>query len=68
MSNLKAAVKQLQSERAGLERSMKRIDRALLALGSRAGRHRLSVAARNRIAAAQRVRWAKWKAAHKETV
>jgi len=34
--------------------------------GASAGRSRMSLAARRRIAAAQRVRWAKWKAAQKK--
>jgi hypothetical protein len=75
MPDLKAVLRQLQSEKATLEKQISRIDLALTALGGvdgigkgrgrRGGRRNLSAAARNRIAAAQRKRWAKWKTAHK---
>jgi hypothetical protein len=75
MANLKAALKQLQSQRADLERNIQRIDSALTVLGSldgtvrgrgrRGGPRHMSASARRRIAAAQKKRWAKWKAAHK---
>jgi hypothetical protein len=69
MPNLKVVLQQLRSKRADLESNMKQIDIALTALGSlngarRKGKRNLSAAARNRIAAAQRARWAKWKRAH----
>jgi hypothetical protein len=65
MDKLASIVQQLQQERA-------RIDAALRALtgisnhsgamgAARTGRRTLSAAARRRIAAAQRARWAKWK-------
>jgi len=73
MDKLASIVQQLQQERT-------RIDAALRALtgvsnnrgtrGSvrtvRTGRRTLSAAARRKIAAAQRARWAKWKAAKKK--
>jgi hypothetical protein len=75
MTNIQNALKQLQSQRADLEKNIRRIDLALMALGGldgkgkgrgrRGERRNLSAAARNRIAAAQRKRWAKWKAEHK---
>lgn len=71
MANLSQAVKQLHKERERLQRELGRIDAALQALGSanhsRGPRRALSVAARRRIAAAQRARWAKFKRAQKAT-
>jgi hypothetical protein len=69
MDKIASIVQQLQQERA-------RIDAALQALTgvssnrgtrgtARTGRRTLSAAARKRIAAAQRARWAKWKAGKK---
>jgi hypothetical protein len=61
MTDLGAVVAQLKAERA-------KLDKAILALSGVAGksggggRRRLSAAARARIAAAQRARWAKFKA------
>jgi hypothetical protein len=61
MADLGAIVAQLKAERA-------KLDKAIEALSSVAGRsggsgkRRLSAAARGRIAAAQRARWAKFKA------
>ena len=74
MPNLKAVLKQLQSQRADVESNLKRIDRALFALGGlsqrrrgrRGGSRGMSTAGRRRIAEAQKKRWAKWKAAHKK--
>jgi hypothetical protein len=73
MPNLKAVLQQLQSQRADLEKQISRIDIALSALGGlngagrgrRGGRRNLSAAARACIAAAQKKRWAKWKAKQK---
>ena len=65
MTDLASVVQQLRTERDQAEKTVKRLDAALAALngGSRgkiAGtRRRLSPAARARIAAAQRARWAK---------
>ena len=63
MTDLGAVLAQLKKERD-------KLDRAIAALsglggksgGGRTGRRRLSVAARKRIADAQRARWAKFKA------
>jgi len=61
MTDLRAVVEQLKKERD-------KLDRAIAALsgigggGGGRGRRRLSAAARERIAAAQRARWAKFKA------
>ena len=63
MTDLDAVLEQLKEERAKLDRAIA----ALSGVGSKSsktnrGRPPLSVAARKRIAAAQRARWAKWKA------
>jgi hypothetical protein len=64
MSNLAGIVQQLKKERDRAANEVQQLDRALAALsgnsyGKRMGGGRLSAAARARIAAAQRVRWAK---------
>jgi len=75
MASLQRAVKELQSERNRLQRELERVDAALSALsrlnghgrgrrgaaGRRAVRpqRHMSASARRRIAAAQKVRWAK---------
>ena len=63
MSNLNKAVATLQGEYSRLQREMERVGKALSALGgangSRRGRRILSKEARERIAEAQRQRWAK---------
>jgi hypothetical protein len=74
MTNLTGVVRQLQKERQRMQGEMEQLDAALAALeslgvvdgrskGSRATKVRkpMSGAARRRIAAAQRARWAKWK-------
>ena len=53
MTTLAGVVQDLQSQRRRVLSNLERIDDAL------------SVAARNRIAAAQRARWSKWKKARK---
>lgn len=77
MANLATVVQHLKKERDQAQRQVEQLDAALKALGSldglrgrtghaqRAGTKRrpMSAAARRRIAAAQRARWAKWKAA-----
>ena len=71
MNNLNRVIIDLQSENRRLEKALKRVRGAITVLrglgngsGRTAGRPRrtLSIAARRRIAAAQRARWAKWKA------
>lgn len=81
MSNLANVVQQLRKERDLARRRIGQLDEALKALtglGSARGvggrrsrpqalgrRRAMSAAARKRIAAAQRARWAKWKAAQR---
>ena len=78
MLTLTTAVRQLKQEKARAQREVEKLDAAIRVLsglagtGRRLGRGRagmgkrrtMSAAARKRIAAAQRARWAKWKAAH----
>jgi hypothetical protein len=66
MPDLSAIVRQLKKERADAQQFVARLDAALQVLGrlgtgnsSRRGRRKLSLAARKRIASAQRARWAK---------
>jgi hypothetical protein len=79
MSNLAKVVVQLRQQRAEAQKQVEQLDQALAARSidglrspgrnSRAvgGKGRtMSAAARRRIAAAQRARWAKWKAAQKK--
>jgi hypothetical protein len=77
MLNLTEAVRQLKKEREQAQRRLDQLDAALKVLGGLGGSNRklgrvqrvpkkrrpMSGAARNRIAATQRARWAKWKAA-----
>ena len=79
MPNLKQVVRLLNKERAQTHARLTQLDSALKALGdvatyrssSKRGRvlaetrKPMSAAARKRIAAAQRARWAKWRAAQK---
>jgi hypothetical protein len=79
MLNLTEVVRQLKTERAQAQGQLEQLDAALKVLGSlgtvgrRFGRERtvtrkrrtMSAAARKRIAAAQRARWAKWKAVNR---
>jgi hypothetical protein len=73
MDNLNQIISDLQSENKRLEGELKRVRAALAVLGKLSGRgkgsvtilrprRQLSVAARKRIAQAQKIRWAKWKA------
>jgi hypothetical protein len=78
MTDLSTVVARLRAERERAQKTVEQIDAALAALnglgynGSRtyrrksSGRRTVSAAARTRIAAAQRARWAKWKAAQKK--
>lgn len=81
MSNLVKVVLWLRKERDQAQKTVEQLDEALKALtgvsrvrgsatkrsGARSSgkRRTMSAAARKRIAAAQRARWAKWKAARK---
>jgi hypothetical protein len=60
MTDLRAVVEQLKKERDKLDRAIQALSGITGTGGS--GRRKLSVAARERIAAAQRARWAKYKA------
>lgn len=68
MANLSAVLRHLQKQRAQAARTLAQLDAAINALDGtgrspqRGGRRRLSAAARRRIAAAQKARWAKWRA------
>jgi hypothetical protein len=80
MSNLAKVVAQLQHQRDEAQKQVNQLDQALAALGGINGlrtrgrspravgrkRRTMSAGARKRIAAAQRARWAKWKAAQKK--
>jgi hypothetical protein len=74
MTNLTGVIRTLRKERQRVHGEMERLNAALAALGSLAGlegkakrsrapkvRRPMSAAARKKIAAAQRARWAKWK-------
>jgi len=74
MVNLSSLLTNLRKERVRSAREVQRLDKAIAVLRKLVGRKRagkmrgpkprrtLSAAARRRIAAAQRARWAKWKA------
>jgi hypothetical protein len=75
MPSLTGVLSQLQAERQKMQKEMSKLDHAITVIrglnnttGSTSMRppSRMSLAARRRIAAAQRVRWAKWKAAQKK--
>lgn len=76
MRNLRAVLHQLEFERAAVQGQIKQLDSALQVLegldgtgrgrGRRSGPRRMSAAGRARIAAAQKARWSKWKAARKK--
>ena len=79
MLKLANAVRLLKQERDQAQRKLEQLDAALKVLGTLGGlsrtlgggqrarkkRRPMSAAARKRIAAAQRARWAKWKAAQR---
>jgi hypothetical protein len=63
MANLGAVLAQLKAERAKLDKAIEALSGVAGNSGAgRRGTRRLSAAARERIAAAQRARWAKFKA------
>jgi hypothetical protein len=80
MSNISGILNQLQSQRRQVHQELVRLDSAISALkglavpnhtGKASGassrpRRTMSTAARKRIAAAQRARWAAWKAKQKK--
>jgi hypothetical protein len=74
MANLARVLSELRKQRHGKELELQRLDQAIAALGMVTGRkgatgargkRRLSAAARRRIIAAQKARWAKWRAQKK---
>jgi hypothetical protein len=63
MADLSAVLEQLKAERAKLDKAIEALSGITgKASGGRGGKRRLSAAARAKIAAAQRARWAKFKA------
>jgi len=60
MADLRAVVEQLKKQRDNLDRAIEALSG--VTGGGEGGRRNLSAAARQRIAAAQRARWAKFKA------
>jgi hypothetical protein len=72
MSSLNHVLSALQSEQKILERQLERVKRAVAVLRGLGGQSRwgprkgMSAKARASIAAAQRARWAKWRAAKKK--
>jgi hypothetical protein len=73
MANVRVVLQQLQRQRNQLEFQISRLDKAIRTLlglkasGKRTrktGSRRISAAARARIAAAQKERWAKWRKQH----
>jgi hypothetical protein len=67
MNKLATIVQQLQQERARIDAALRALTGASTTRGTtRTGRRTMSAAARRKIAAAQRARWAKWKAAKKK--
>jgi hypothetical protein len=77
MANLAKTWQELRKERDRTQGQLEKLDQAVAVIGTLVGRnsagtHRtvrkvrrtMSAAARRNIAAAQRVRWAKWKAKH----
>ncbi len=72
MANLSSLVKQLRKERDRVERQLFGLNAALRAFAGVYGgkpsrkRRKMSVAARKKIAAAQRRRWAKFRAGKKK--
>jgi len=68
MANLHHVFTQLKKERKRAQKELERLEEAISAFGKLVGKRaakaqrKLSVAARKRIAAAQRARWAKLKA------
>jgi hypothetical protein len=68
LKGLKAIVLQLREQRANFVNQIRHVDAALVVLGKLKGRssiakpvRKMSGAARRRIVAAQKARWAKWR-------
>ena len=65
MADLRSVLEQLKKERDKLDRAIEALTGVRGGGGRGGGRRNLSAAARERIAAAQRARWAKFKAKKK---
>ena len=70
MTNVSSIVKQLKKEKDRVEKQLKGLDAALVAFATvyrlpKRARRVMSLAARKRIAAAQKARWAKFRAKKK---
>lgn len=64
MDKLSGVVRELEQQRARIDAALRALTGATNHTGAvRTRKRNLSTAARRRIAAAQRARWAKWKAA-----
>lgn len=71
MTDLGAVLTQLKKERAQLDRAIAALSgvargSSAASANNRGGKRTLSMAARKKIAAAQRARWAAWKAKQKK--
>lgn len=62
MADLGAVVEELKAERAKLDKAIEALSGVTVKSGGGGGKRKLSAAARARIAAAQRKRWARFKA------
>jgi hypothetical protein len=73
MAQITEIVHQLRKERARVHAELQKLDQAIAALSQVSGANNkgrirtMSAAARKRIAAAQRARWAKFRASSKKT-
>ena len=72
LKGLKAMVSQLREQRTNFVNQIRHVDAALVVLGKLEGRpslakpvRKMSGAARRKIAAAQKARWAKWRSSQK---
>jgi hypothetical protein len=68
MTDLGAVLAKLKKERAQLDRAITALSSVVrrISVAPRNNKRKLSAAARKRIAAAQRARWAAWKAKQKK--
>jgi hypothetical protein len=62
---MRVIIKQLRQRADALRSELNKTEMAIKALGGLSGRSKMSASARARIGAAQRKRWAKWKAGKK---
>jgi|HubBroStandDraft_6_1064221.scaffolds.fasta_scaffold439519_2 hypothetical protein len=73
MSDFSGVIQQLQNQKTAIESQLQRVNAAVAALkgigktatGRMSSRRVMSASARRRIAAAQKTRWAKWRAMKK---